>query len=153
MNIKLAGRASSTAVSTSCQRKQCSPCWHLLLSTLPALAAGVEHTAPVPTAVYAVLGSIGEWTETQQVLMVQTVQETVEDPSLQSIDEVFDIPALAQRQIPVVQAFLKTTEFPLLSYIDKVVDVLVVQVVMVPQVQVVQKTIEIPRVADRGEHR
>ena len=44
--------------------------------------------------------------------MFQTGQKHVEDPSLQSIDEVIDIPVVAQRQIPIVLTNQTAIEIP-----------------------------------------
>ena len=68
------------------------------------------------------------------------VTKPIEIPQVQFLDEVDEIPVVAQRQIPIDQTVRKTVETPQLQVIDKVVDDPVVQV---PRVQVLEKTVEI----------
>ena len=56
------------------------------------------------------------------------MQKTAENPQLQFIYKVVDIPFVPQRQIPMVQAFPQTTVIPKLR-VDRAVDAPVMQVV------------------------
>ena len=90
----------------------------------------------------------------RQILMVQTVQKTMEIPQLQCDNKMVDNPEVPQvhvvkktvedPQFEIVQKTVENPEnFPQLLVADKVVDVPVVLVVQAPQVQVSEKTVEI----------
>ena len=81
----------------------------------------------------------------RQILVAQTMQETMEVLLLQFSDKVVDIPVVAQRQISTVHIEMKTAETPQLQIPDDVIDVPAVSVV---QVQVVEKTTKIQQLQD-----
>ena len=58
--------------------------------------------------------------------------KTVEVPQVQYVDEIIDVPVMAQRRVPTSQTAQKTEEVPQVQFFDRVVDVLV-ELVPVPQ--------------------
>ena len=61
----------------------------------------------------------------KDVLVIQKqvpVQRMVETPQLQFIDNVVDVPVVAQRQIPIDQIVQKTVEIPQLDVVGKIVE-------------------------------
>ena len=90
----------------------------------------------------------------RQILMVQTVQKTMEIPQLQCVNKVVDNPDVPQvhvvkktvedPQFEIVQKTVENSEnVPQFLVADKVVDVPVVLVVQAPHLQVSEKTVEI----------
>ena len=78
----------------------------------------------------------------RQVLMVSTVQKTVEDPvkiqQVQNLDKVVDLAIVEQRQVPMVLTVQRPVEIPQvrqLQFIDKFVNIPVVSQRLIPKVQ------------------
>ena len=76
---------------------------------------------------------------------VLQIQETVEVPQIQLIDEVVDVPVVVQRQVPTVEKVQKTVKVRQVQFIDKVVDAPVIVQRQVPAIQVAQKTVKDPQ--------
>ena len=75
----------------------------------------------------------------EQVYMIQTVQNTIENPQLQYINNVTDDPVVKIVQIPRVRIMMKTNGIPQLQCIDESINDSGVEA---PQVLIVQKTVE-----------
>ena len=62
----------------------------------------------------------------RQVLVIQTVQKTVEFPQNQCLVPVVDVPVALRHQVPTIRTLQKTVEVSQNQYLDPVVDVPVV---------------------------
>ena len=77
----------------------------------------------------------------KQIPIDQTVQQTVETPQLQYIDDMIDVPVVSVVQVPRVWVVKRTIEDSQFEIDEKTVE----NPETVPQMQVVEKTTEIPR--------
>ena len=77
---------------------------------------------------------------------IQAVQQTVEVPQVQYIDNAVDVPVVVQRQVPSIETVQKTVEVPQTQHIDKVADVPVARPRQTLKIPKVQRTVETPRI-------
>ena len=70
---------------------------------------------------------------TQQILIAQIVQKTIEIPQLHCIDNVIDVPAVQVVHVPQVQVMEKTVEIPQLHVAEKIVEIFQFQAVQSTQ--------------------
>ena len=80
----------------------------------------------------------------EQIIHVPVLQETVEVPQIQFIDEAADVPVIVQRQVPIVQKMQKTVEASQVKSPDRVMYAPAIMQRHVPTVQVAQKTVVSP---------